>query len=78
MFFWSSRPAPSLRDTNGDVCCSAAANNVCRAIPINRQPSYRLLTYSAIVLACPSVNPEVPLLCGGLLPASPLVKRSTI
>lgn len=37
-----------------------------------------VLTYSAIALACSSVSPEIPLLCGALLEGSPFVIWSAI
>src|SRR6516165_5866563 len=38
----------------------------------------RVFTYSAIDLACASVSPAMPLLCGGLLVDSPFVRCSAI
>ena len=38
----------------------------------------RLLTHSATALACSSFSPGMPLLCGALLPDSPLVRCSAI
>lgn len=39
---------------------------------------FRVLTYSAIALACSSVRLEIPLLCGGLLAGSPFSRCSVI
>ena len=41
------------------------------------QTHFSVLVYSAIALACSSLNPAMPLLCGALLPGSPLVMCST-
>ena len=78
-FFWSSRSDPHFDDWPLQVVYSALLQTAgANAGQLGLVFSYlRVLMYSKIALAFSSFNPEMPLLCGGLLPVSPLVMCST-